>query len=193
MNQLLASDHNCLCMLWAFLSFVLDHLFQNQQCWQCFTQIIIGAVPQPTDAFYVLTNCALPTVVTMSVDVADKIHFIVLVLWKPIMDIWKSTHNLVTQWSCPDKAKALTLRWKTGAWDCGLLYANRHQAQTALLLLYPMLATIQMAPFSNEYPWTDFMSDQIEITHNTIRHRIKFTFLETYVFIITQPRCHDVI
>ena len=36
MNQILASDHHCLYMLWALLSLVLDHLFQYQQCWQCF-------------------------------------------------------------------------------------------------------------------------------------------------------------
>ena len=35
-NQILASDHHCLYMLWAILSLVLDHLFQYQQCWQCF-------------------------------------------------------------------------------------------------------------------------------------------------------------
>ena len=36
MNQILASDHHFLYMLWALLSLVLDHLFQYQQCWQCF-------------------------------------------------------------------------------------------------------------------------------------------------------------
>ena len=36
MNQILVSDRHCLYMLWTLLSLVLDHLFQYQQCWQCF-------------------------------------------------------------------------------------------------------------------------------------------------------------
>ena len=78
-----------------------------------FAQIIIGAVPQPADAFYILTNCALPTVVTVSADVADNFHFIVLTLWNSIIKFCKSTHDLVTQWGCPDKP------WQK-PWPCGV-------------------------------------------------------------------------
>ena len=51
--------------------------------------------------------------VTVSADVADKFHFIVLTLWNSIIKFCKSTHDLVTQWGCPDKP------WQK-PWPCGV-------------------------------------------------------------------------
>ena len=136
-----------------------------------FAQIIIGAVPQPADAFYILTNCALPTVVTVSADVADKFHVIVLTLWNSIIKFCKSTHDLVTQWGCLDqpweKPWPCCVRQMPGLADCctpaDIKLKQRFCFDT------PCLATIQMATFSN-----------------------KVTFLKTYFFVITQIGCYDV-
>ena len=113
MNQILASDHHCLYMLWALLSLVLDHLFQYQQYWQC---LRTGNHRSSSIAGWCILHSHQ---LCPSYGGHCKC---------------KSTHDLVTQWGCPDKP------WqKADATACGLLYASRHQAQTALLFWYPML------------------------------------------------------
>ena len=79
--------------------------------------------------------------VTISADVADKFHFIVLTLWKSIVKYCKSTHDLGHTMSLSRQAlaKALTLRCNADARACGLLYGSRHQAQTTLLFWHPMI------------------------------------------------------
>ena len=181
-------------ILWAFFRSYSIICFNINSAGSVFTQIIIGAVQQPAGAFYVLTNSALPAVVIISADVADKFHFIVLTLWKSIIKICKSTHDLVTQWGCPDKP-----------WQKPWHYGVRHRPELAdcftpaeiklkqrFCFDTPCLATIQMATFSNEYPWTNFRTGQLEITHNTIRPHNKVTFLKTYFFVITQIGCYGV-
>ena len=122
--------------------------------------------------------------VTVSADVADKFHFIVLTLWNSIMKFCKSTHDLVTQWGCPDKL------WQK-PWSCGVRQMPEladcfTTADIKLIQRFcfdtPCLATIQMATFSNKYPWTNLTTGQLEITHNAIRPRNKVTFLKTYFF-----------
>ena len=211
-NQILESDHHCLYMLWALLSLVLDHLFQYQQCWQCFrtdnhrSNSIAGWCILHSHQL-----CPSYTVVTVSADVADKFHFIVLTLWNSIikfckfhfivLTLWnsiikfcKSTHDLVTQWGCPDKP------WQK-PWPCGVRQMPEltdcfTPADIKLIQRFcfdtPRLATIQMATFSNKYPWTNFTTGQLEITHNAIRPRNKVTFLKTYFFVIAQIGCYDV-
>ena len=99
-------------------------------------QIITGLVPQPTDAFYDLSNCALPTVVITSAEVAEKFHFIVLTLRKSIikMQIY-AWHGHAMQLS----RQALQKPCLCNARQVPELFTGRHQAQTALLFWCHML------------------------------------------------------
>ena len=73
------------------------------------------------------TDCAVHAEVSISADAADKFHFIFLALWKSITKICKSTYDLVTQWSCPDKP------WQK-PWPCGKAGARGRFKNTCELL-----------------------------------------------------------
>ena len=141
MNQILASDHHCLYMLWALLSLVLDHLFQYQQCWQCFrtdnhrSHSIAGWCilhsHQLCPSYGSHCKCWGCWKISFYCSYLVKFHNEILQIYA-----WPGHAMRLSRQAL---AKALTLRCKADARACGLLYASRHQAQTALLFWYPTL------------------------------------------------------